>query len=117
MMTKSKIAYDPYNDITQYMHYDDITHETIFESVGDAAPVLELNRRIANENDIWKNGVKNEFALYARIPTIFQFKLLAEKGIDVYKKEHGARLSQVLEDPEYRHLKCTNKRHIISAHD
>jgi len=115
--TKSLIAYDSVNNIEQYMHYDEDTDEAHFESVGDATPVLEFNRMIANEGDIWKKGVKADFALYAKIPAIVQMKLLAEKGIDIYKKEHGNRLSKVLEDPDYRYLKTTSKRHIIKAYD
>jgi len=112
-MSKEFLSYDPLNGITQYHHYDPTTDTSIFESVGDAGPVLELNRKIANETDITKKGIKDGMWLYARIPTIFQFKLLVEKGIDVYKKADGNRLSKVLEDPEYRHLKTTTKKHII----
>ena len=112
-MRKELIAYDELNGISQYHHYDPATDTSIFESVGDAGPVLELNRVMANDRDFTKKGIKEEFWLYARIPTIFQFKLLVEKGIDVYKKSDGHRLSKVLEDPEYRHLKTTTLRHII----
>lgn len=115
--TRELIAWDPMNGIAQYHSYDADTGTSVFESVGDAGPAIEQNKRIANDPDIWKRGVKNDFVLYASIPTIFQLKLLMEKGIDVYKKEHGARLSKVLEDPDYRDLKVTNKVHIISAHD
>lgn len=112
-MARELIAYDELNGISQYHHYDVDTDTSIFESVGDAGPVLELNRKIANDTDITKKGIKDGLWLYARIPTIFQFKLLVEKGIDVYKKSDGHRLSKILEDPEYRHLKTTMKRHII----
>ncbi len=115
--TKELISWDPMNGIAQYHHYDVDTGASIFESVGDAGPAIEQNKRIANDPDIWKRGVKNEFALYASFPAIFQVKLMAEHGIDVYKKEHGPRLSKILEHPDYRYLKCTNKTHIISAHD
>lgn len=112
-MSRELLNYDPLNGIAQYHNYDVDTDTSIFESVGDAGPVLELNRKIANETDLTKKGIKEGWWLYARIPTIFQLKLLVEKGIDVYKKEHGHRLSKVLEDPEYRHLKTTWKHHII----
>ncbi len=116
--TKSLISpYDPLTGLTQYFNYDAATDTGVFETVGDAEPVLEFNRMIANDQDVWKKGVKNDFALYAKIPAIAQMKLMTEHGIDIYKKEHGNRLSKVLEDPDYRYLKCTSKRHIIKAHD
>lgn len=112
-MSRILLERDPLNGISQYHEYDALTDTSRFISVGDAEPVLELNRQIANDGEITKKGIKDGFWLYASIPTIFQYKLLVEHGIDVYKKEHGARLSKILEDPEYRHLKTTTKKHII----
>ena len=112
-MSRVLINYDAYTGISQYHNYDVDTDTSVFESVGDAEPVLELNRAMANDRDYTRKGIKGEFWHYASIPTIFQLKLLTEKGIDVYKKEDGARLSKILEDPEYRHLKTTTLKHII----
>lgn len=117
MMSRELISYDPFSGISQFHDYDPYTDTSRFVSVGDATPALELNRARANDADGWKQGVRNDFALYASIPTIFQVKLMAERGIDVYKKDHGHRLSKVLEDPDYRHLKCTSKKHIIKSYD
>jgi len=115
--TRELISWDPLNGIAQYHHYDVDTDTSMFESVGDATPVIEANKALAQTDDLWKHGMKQDFVLYASIPTIVQVKLLNEHGIDVYKKEHGARLSKILESPEYRYLKCVNRKHIISAHD
>lgn len=115
-MSRILLDKDPYTGISQYHEYDHITDTSTFVSEGDAEPALELNRRIKNEIDVDK-GIKQDWWFYASIPAIFQVKLLAEKGIDVYKKEHGARLSKVLEDPEYSHLKLTRKKHLIKSHD
>lgn len=115
--SKALISVDEYSGIKQYHHYDSDTDTSIFESIGDCEPVLELNRARANDNDLTKQGFKDEMWLYASIPNILVMKLMTEKGINVYKKEDGNRLSKVLEDPEYRHLKCTSKRHIIKAYD
>jgi len=117
MQSKELIAYDALNGIAQYHHYDSDTGDSTFESIGDAGPVLEQNKVLANEPEVWKRGVKQEFVLYASIPTILQMKWLVEEGIDVYKKEHAHRVSKKLEDPEYRYLKCTTHRHLMLAHD
>ena len=116
-MSKEIIAYDELNGITQYHHYDADMDTSVFESVGDAGPVLELNRAMANDNDMTRQGMKQDFWLYARIPMIFQLKLMQEHNICIWKREDGNRLSQILEDPQYRHLKTTTKKHIIKAHD
>ncbi len=116
-MTTELIAYDDLNGIAQYHDYDPYTDESRFFCVEDATSVLEYNRMLANDNELTKHGIKNDFWLYAKIPTIVQIKLLAEKGIDLYKKEHGNALSKVLEDPDYRYLKTTSRKHIIKAYD
>ena len=74
-----------------------------------------MNKAMAKDDDYTRKGIKDGWWRYASIPIIFQYKLLVEKGIDIYKKEDGPRLSRVLEDPEYRHLKTTTKKHIIKA--
>ena len=113
MMSRELIAYDAMNGIAQYHDYDHDTGTSVFYSEGDASPVLEINKEMAKNNDLWNHGVKQDFVLYASIPTILQYKWLVEEGVDIYKKENGAWLSRKLEDPEYRYLKCTTKTHII----
>ena len=117
MISKELISWDALNGIAQYHHYDSDTGTSTFESIGDATPVLEANKALAKNDDLWRHGMKEDFVLYASIPAIVQLKLLHEQGIDVYKKEHGARLSRVLEHPDYRYLKCVNKTHLILEHD
>lgn len=114
-MSRILLSSDPVNGIDQYHDYDEETDTSTFICVGDVEPVLENNKKLANDNDTTSRGIKNGWWRYASIPIIFQYKLLAEKGINVYKREDARRLSQVLEDPEYRHLKCTTKKHILKA--
>jgi len=114
---KSFVTYDSLNQITQYMHYDEDTDDAVFQSVGDATPVLEFNRMQANDTELTKYGIKNGFWKYASLPAIFITKLMQEKGLNVWDRAHSAAISKVLEDPDYRHLKCTTKKHIIKAHD
>jgi hypothetical protein len=114
-MSREFLNHDPLNGITEYLSYDQETDTTTIESVGDCSPIIELNKKLQNDPDVWKEGMKNDFALYASIPPIFQLKLLQDHNINVWKKEDGPRLSKILEDPEYRFLKTTTKRHIIKC--
>lgn len=110
-MDKRLLSYDSLTGLSTYHAYDDQTDTTIIQTVGDCEPYLELNKLRQNDADFSKNGIKQEFFLYASIPPAFQVKLLVEHGIDVYNREHSARLGRILEDPEYRFLKCTTKKH------
>jgi len=116
-MQKQLIAFDPLNGISQYHHYDADTDTSYFESVGDPTDALDFNKKLANNQDLTKHGFKEGWWWYASIPVIIQLKLLTEHGIDCNKKEHLPRLSKILEHPDYRYLKVTDKKHIISAHD
>lgn len=112
-MTRRFLSNDPLNGITTWHEYDALTDTTHLIYTGDAEPVLELNKARANDPEVTRHGIKEDFWLYASIPTIVQLKWMIEEGIDIYNPSHGPRISRKLEDPEYRYLKCTTKRHII----
>lgn len=112
-MDKRLLSYDPLNGISTYHSYDNETDTSTLIYTGDCQPVLEANKARANDPDFSKKGIKEEFWLYASIPTMLQLKWLIEEGIDVYKERDAGRVSQKLEDPEFRFLKCTSKKHII----
>lgn len=110
-MDKELISHDPLLGLSTYHSYDAETDTSVFSYEGDPASHLDLNKRLANDAEVTRQGIKDEFWLYASIPAIVQMKLLTEKGIDVWNPHHRDRLSKVLEDPEYRYLKTTNKIH------
>lgn len=116
-MHRQFLNYDELNGITQYTHYDADTDTMLFESVGDCSAALDYNKAVANDTDVTKKGIKEGWWAYGSIPVIAQLKLLTEHNIDVYKKEDQPRLWKLLEDPDWRYLKLTSKRHIVSAHD
>lgn len=105
------LSFDPITGLSVFHSYDEATDQTTYRTEGDCEPYLELNKKMANDTELTKQGIKSEFWLYASIPPAVQVKLLVEHGIDVYKQEHGARLSKILNDPEYRYLKTTWKTH------
>lgn len=111
MRNERLLSFDPLTGLSEWHSYDEATDTTTIRTEGDCEPVLEANKLLANDTDFTKRGIKDDFWLYARFPAAFQVKLLIEQGIDVYNKNHGERLSKILEDPAYRHLKTTTKRH------
>ena len=91
--------------------YDPQTDETKIIYTSDSEPYLEANKRLANDDDYTKQGFKNEFYKYASIPPGVQLKFLIEHGVDVYNKEHGKAVGDLVNKPEYRYLKTTAKYH------
>jgi hypothetical protein len=102
---------DPLTQLETWHSYDALTDTTTIETRGDCGPVLELNKVMANDDDMTKKGIKRGFWLYARIPPAVQVKWLIEDGIDIYNRDHGERISRKLEDPQWKYLKTTAGHH------
>lgn len=105
------ISNDPLTGIDTFHEYDSQTDETRIIHIGDSEPYLEENKRLANDNEYTKKGIKNGWLKYASIPPAFQVHLLIHHGLDVYNKEHGAAIGNLMNDPQYRFLKTTSKHH------
>lgn len=91
--------------------HDQLTDETIISYTADSTPVLERNKKMQNDDEYTKQGMKDEFWHYASIPVMVQMDWLINHGVDIYNKDHGPRISKLLNDPEYRYLKTTTGHH------
>lgn len=110
-LAKQILDYDPFTGMTTYFDYAPETDTTIIYREQDVSPILEMNKAMANNGDVWKEGVKNSWAHYAQIPNIVIEKWKNEKGVDVFNKDHQKAVFRLLNDPEYRYLKTTTKFH------
>ena len=104
-------SHDPLTGMNIWFDYNEHTDEATLEYEQDVAPVLEANKAMANDPEVWKDGVKNDFALYASIPVGLQMKWLVEEGLDVYDDNAWPQIFRKLNDPQYQYLKTTTKRH------
>jgi len=115
-MSKEKLlSFDPLTKLFEYHSYDEDTDTTTIRTVGDCEPYLEQNKRLANDTELTKRGIKDEFWLFASIPPAIQVKWLVEEGLDVYNRHHAERVFKKLADPDYRYLKCTYGRHLAKG--
>lgn len=112
-MDKQLLSFDPLTGLSTYHAYNSLTEETTIITEGDYSATLEANKRMQNDTDMTKQGIKDEMWLYASIPPIVQMKWLTEEGLDVWNKAHAQRLSRKLEDPAYRYLKTTTGVHLF----
>lgn len=93
-----------------YMHYDDETKLTRFETVQDVRPFLERARDFRNEDEYTKRGIKEDMWHYATIPNIIQMIWLKKHGVDAWNKHHKKEVFKLL-NTEYKALKYTTKKH------
>lgn len=107
------LGHDPYTGLDTWHEYDSQTDETKIITTGDAEPYLEANKALANDSEATQKGIKGGFWKYASIPPGVQVQWLVNHGVDIYNKHHGPQISKLLEDPQYKYLKTTHKRHIL----
>lgn len=115
-MSKRLLSTDPVTGLMTWHDYDPQTDETIIGYSADSKPVIELNKEMQKSSDFTKKGIGRDFWLYASIPVEVQLDWLINKGVDILNKDHAKKVFQLVNDPEYRHLKTTEKHHTPKAY-
>jgi len=106
---KRVIDYDPFTGITTYFDYDHSTDTTIVGSEQDVVKLLEQNKRLQNDDDYTKQGIKAGWWHYASYPAIIIEKWFNEYGVNVFDRNHEKKVTELTNRPEYRYLKTTRK--------
>lgn len=99
---KRLLDYDELTGLRTWHDYDETTGETSFHYEQDVEPILEANRRAAND----AQGRMGEMVHVASIPVSIQLKWMIEKGVDILNPDHKKAVAKLLDDPEWRYLKC-----------
>jgi len=100
---------DPELGITEYWDYDPINDTFAIVTEQEVTPFLDRMQKIRNECDVWGHGIKEEWLLYASIPTVVELELL-KKGLRLDRKEdHKAIFKEI--NTNYPNLKAVNKKH------
>lgn len=105
------LDFDPLTGMTMTFRYDADTDTTVVGYQQDCAPILDDNKEAALDVDSHRKQAKNEWAHYARIPTVVQYKWLYEHGVNFADKNHWPKVMQLLNSPEYKYLKRTTYYH------
>lgn len=100
------LDYDPITGITHWFDHDDLTNETRITSMQDVEPLLDYNKRLANDNAT-DGGIKRGWWLYAKIPPVVMLKMRA-KGIDLNDPNATKRIVQEINE-HYPAFKVTQK--------
>lgn len=77
----------------------------------DVAPVIELNKKKANEGF----DKKSEMWHAASIPIGVQYEWLRRYGVNFWDPNHKKKVMKLLDDPEWRYLRVNH--FIIGARD
>jgi hypothetical protein len=105
---------NPDTGITEWFHYDHQSGDVHLETVQDVEPILDSNNALRNDEEYSRNGIKNEMWHFARIPDVVQLRWLSEYGRENWPMKPGNEklLFRLLNSPEWKYLKTTNKIHL-----
>jgi len=98
-LSREAVWFEMTDNVIQLHHTQDCSH------------IIEANKMMANETQYSKDGIKEDWWHYARIPNIVAFKWLKEEGIDIWDRNHKKAVWAKLNDPDYKYLKTTTGRH------
>ena len=115
-MSKRLLDHDPVTGLTEWFDYDHITDTTIIETTQDVEPFLDQNKAKRDDPEYSRNGIKNEMWHYATIPLVVQMRWLNEYGMKNWPMlpQNKKLLFRLLNDPQWKYLKATEKIHVAS---
>lgn len=105
---KRLIDFDPFTGIETWHELDHAEKKTriYYVPTRDETPTVDYCKAIANDGDVWKRGVKEDWVPYAHIPNSLMLKWHIEEGVPLYDAyEYNRRANR----PEYNALKLTTK--------
>lgn len=95
--------------VTTTFDYDNASDMTIVGYEQDVSSLLDANKKLQNDPEHWKQGVKNSWVQYASYPAIIVMQWMKDYGVDVLNKNHAKKVLELTNRPEYRYLKTTTK--------
>ena len=102
------LSRDPLTGAVEHYRYDPDTDRCIIRRSADIEPVIEANKRSANDNN-WNRD--KSMRLAARIPAEVQLLWLQQYGIRAWDKNHKAAVRRLLNSSDWSHLRVG--RHFI----
>jgi hypothetical protein len=89
-----------------------ITKEYVSDRMKDAIKEIAMhNDKYRNDPEYSKKGIKNDMWHYACVPNIIIERWMLEHGVNLFDKNHEAAVWRLINSPEYRRFKLTEKIH------
>jgi hypothetical protein len=98
---------DVENGVTEKTVYDPLTNLLHVTRSVDVEGNLDYSKALAKDEDVTRNGIKNEFWHYAHIPNVILEKWALE-GVNINDPKE---LVKKVNSPDYAYFKTTSKYH------
>ena len=110
-MARMLIDRDPFTGEAVWYEFNHATEHAIITHEQDTSRIIEANKTDSNDDDRTKAGIKRDWWHYARVPNVVILEWKQKYGVDFYNRNHRKRVFELLNHPDYRLLKTTNKFH------
>ena len=107
-MTKQLFDVNPHTREVTYHHYDEATDITMIEVVQDAQPYIERSKRLANNPEYKRAGIKQDWYHFASVPNTVLVELKQKYHLDWTKKDDLQKIEKVLAR-DYKKLLTVDK--------
>ena len=87
-------------------HWQEPTKEMAIEHIQDIKPLIDSNKKLQQED----HHIADDFRLSARIPMTVYYEWKNKYGGDMFDPNHKEGVKKLINSPEYRYLKTTNRR-------
>ncbi len=101
--------HDPDTGVTEYFDYDPINDAVSITTSQDVTHFLDRMDAIRKTPEISQQGIKEDWWLYASIPTVVELEL-RKKGLHLENKDHTKAILREI-NSNYPFLKATTKMH------
>ena len=105
---KRLLDYDALTGTSTYHEYDHSTGITRIEETQDATSVVEYAKRLANDSDYKRKGIKEDWYHFATVPNTVLMQIMKEHHIDFRRKEDLPKLERILQR-DYKKLLTVDK--------
>jgi hypothetical protein len=110
-MTRRLLDYDPLTGVSTYFSYENSTDTMFLTSEQDVAPILDGIAARRNDGDYSRNGIKDDWWHYARLPLTVIMEMKTKHGVDLMAPKVDWKSALKIINREYPLLKTTNGTH------
>ena len=116
-MTKRLLDYDPIYGVSCYMEYQPADQRVVLTHEQDVSLILDANQRDRNDTGKTSRGIKQDWWKYASVPAIVEIEWMQKYGVQLDNPAHKQKIFELLNHPDYKYLRCTDKIHTVKASD
>lgn len=107
---KKLLSYNKATGVKEIFHYDEQTDTSVIETVQDVEIAIEQTKRLAQDGNYTKKGMKEGWLHYAHIPDSIIMQLRINHGVNVFDPNHLKKAYHII-DRDYPVLKTTLMKH------